>query len=113
MAAGRISNLTLYGRSSGAGQVVLTEEEIAKINSELVGDSWDRQKNYRGYAVHIDSDFLYGRTVSFENCRIISENNHAAGIGTRGKSAVRFENCELVSMGAAAVSLCMIRSRKR
>lgn len=102
VAAGRISNLTLYGRSSGAGQVVLTEEEIAKINSELVGDSWDRQKNYRGYAVHIDSDFLYGRTVSFENCRIISENNHAAGIGTRGKSAVRFENCELVSMGGGS-----------
>lgn len=102
VAAGKISNLTLYGRSSGIGQVVLTDEEIAKINSQLVGDSWDRQKNYRGYALHVDSDYLYGRTVSFENCRIISENNHAAGIGTRGKGAVRFENCELVSMGGGS-----------
>ncbi|MCI8966752.1 MAG: hypothetical protein HFH75_04065 [Lachnospiraceae bacterium] len=102
VAAGRISNLTLHGRSSGTGQVVLTEEEIAKINSELIGDSWDRQKNYRGYAVHVDSNFLYGRTVSFENCRIISENNHAAGIGTRGNSVIRFENCELISMGGGS-----------
>lgn len=101
-AAGRISNLTLHGRSSGTGQVVLTEEEIAKINSELIGDSWDRQKNYRGYALHVDSNFLYGRTVSFENCRIISENNHAAGIGTRGNSVIRFENCELISMGGGS-----------
>lgn len=101
-AAGRISNLTIYGKSSGVGQVVLTEEEIAKINSELIGDSWDRQKNYRGYAVHVDSDFSYGRTISFENCRIISENNHAAGIGTRGNSTIRFENCELISMGGGS-----------
>ncbi|MDE5697478.1 MAG: hypothetical protein K2I96_08735 [Lachnospiraceae bacterium] len=102
VAAGRISNLTIYGRSSGAGQVILTEEEIAKINSELVGDSWDRQKNYRGYAVHVDSDFSFGRTLSFENCRIISENNHAAGIGTRGKSTIRFDNCEIISMGGGS-----------
>ncbi len=101
-AAGTISNLTIYGKSSGVGQVVLTEEEIAKINSELVGDSWDRQKNYRGYAVHIDSDFLYGRTIRFANCRIISENNHAAGIGTRGGGTICFENCELVSMGGGS-----------
>lgn len=99
IAAGTISNLTLYGKSSGNGEIVLTDEEIAKINSELIGDSWDRQKNYRGYAVHVDSNYLYGRTVSFENCRIISENNHAAGIGTRGNGTIRFENCELISMG--------------
>lgn len=102
VAAGRISNMTIYGKSSGAGQVVLTEEEIAKINSELIGDSWDRQKNYRGYAVHVDSDYAYGRTLSFENCRIISENNHAAGIGTRGKSTIRFENCDIISMGGGS-----------
>lgn len=102
IAAGKVSNLTLYGRSSGAGQIVLTEEEIARINSELIGDSWDRQKNYRGYAVHIDQDFLYGRTVSFENCRMISENNHVAGIGTRGGSTISFENCEMISMGGGS-----------
>lgn len=102
IAAGRISNLTIYGKSSGAGEVILTEEEIARINAELIGDSWDRQKNYRGYAVHVDQDFLCGKTVSFENCRIISENNHCAGIGTRGESTISFERCELISLGGGS-----------
>ncbi|MDE7479176.1 MAG: hypothetical protein K2M91_14780, partial [Lachnospiraceae bacterium] len=100
--AGRISNLTIYGMNSGAGQLVLTEEEIEAINAQLVGDSWDRQKNYKGYAVHVDQNFMYGRNISFENCRIISENNHCAGIGTRGKCTISFENCELVSMGGGS-----------
>lgn len=97
--AGRIANLTIYSMDSGIGQPVLTEEEIAAINAELVGDSWERQKNYKGYAVHVDQNFLYGRSVTFENCCVISENNHCAGIGTRGDSTVLFENCELVSLG--------------
>ena len=62
--AGRIANLTIYGMDSGVGQPVLTQEEIAAINAEIVGDSWERQKNYKGYAVHVDQNFLYGRGVS-------------------------------------------------
>lgn len=100
--AGRISNLTIHGMNSGAGQPVLTEEEIAAINEQLVGDSWERQKNYKGYAVHVDQNFQYGRSICFENCRIISENNHCAGIGTRGKSTISFENCELISLGGGS-----------
>lgn len=100
--AGRIANLTIYGMDSGVGQPVLTQEEIAAINAELVGDSWERQKNYKGYAVHVDQNFLYGRCVTFENCRVISENNHCAGIGTRGDSTVLFENCEFISLGGGS-----------
>lgn len=100
--AGRIANLTIYGMDSGVGQPVLTQEEIAAINAEIVGDSWERQKNYKGYAVHVDQNFLYGRRVTFENCRVISENNHCAGIGTRGDSTVSFENCEFISLGGGS-----------
>ena len=100
--AGRIANLTIYGMDSGVGQPVLTQEEIAAINAEIVGDSWERQKNYKGYAVHVDQNFLYGRRVTFENCRVISENNHCAGIGTRGDSTVLFENCEFISLGGGS-----------
>lgn len=100
--AGRIANLTINGMDSGVGQPVLTQEEIAAINAELVGDSWERQKNYKGYAVHVDQNFLYGRRVTFENCRVISENNHCAGIGTRGDSTVLFENCEFISLGGGS-----------
>ena len=100
--AGRIAKLTIYGMDSGVGQPVLTQEEIAAINAEIVGDSWERQKNYKGYAVHVDQNFLYGRRVTFENCRVISENNHCAGIGTRGDSTVLFENCEFISLGGGS-----------
>lgn len=100
--AGRIVNLTINGMDSGVGQPVLTQEEIAAINAEIVGDSWERQKNYKGYAVHVDQNFLYGRRVTFENCRVISENNHCAGIGTRGDSTVSFENCEFISLGGGS-----------
>lgn len=102
MAVGKVSNLTIYGMNSGVEQAGPTEEEIARINAELVGDSWDRQKNYKGYAVHIDQNCLYGKGIYFENCRVISENNHCVGIGARGSCTIRFENCELISAGGGS-----------
>ena len=45
VAAGRIANLTIYGMNSGVGQPVLTEEEIAAINAELVGDRLGSGRN--------------------------------------------------------------------
>lgn len=102
MAAGSVSNLTIYGMNSGAPQAGPTQEEIDQINAELVGDSWDRQKNYKGYAVHVDQNCLYGKQMSFVDCRIVSENNHCVGIGTRGKSTISFERCDLVSLGGGS-----------
>ncbi|MDE7322583.1 MAG: hypothetical protein K2N73_07580 [Lachnospiraceae bacterium] len=102
IAAGNVSNITIYGINSNMMPEELTEEEIEIINAELVGDSWDRQKNYTGYAIHVDQNYLYGRSLSFDNCRIISENNHCAGIGSRGGSIISFENCELVSLGSGS-----------
>lgn len=99
IAAGNVSNLTIFGMNSGVEQQNPTEEEIVQMNAELVGDSWERQKNYSGYAVHIDQNFLYGRQIGFRNCRIISQNNHCVGIGSRGDSGIIFEGCELIAMG--------------
>lgn len=106
IAKGRVSNLTIYGDSATAQEIALygtpTAEEIDEINASLVGDSWERQKNYKGYAVHIDQNCLYGNEMVFENCKIISENNHCVGIGNRGKSTVRFEGCDIISMGTGS-----------
>lgn len=102
IASGKVSNLTIHGMDSKVQQIGPTQEEIDRMNAELVGDSWERQKNYSGYAVHIDQNCLYGKNMIFENCRIISENNHCVGIGTRGKSKISFENCELISMGGGS-----------
>lgn len=99
IAKGRVAHLTVYGMDSRVEQAGPSEEEIARINEELVGDSWDRQKNYTGYAVHVDQNCLYGKSMRFEDCRIISANNHCVGIGTRGNCSICFEDCELISMG--------------
>lgn len=106
IAAGTVSNLTIYGMDSGVEQAAPTAEEIEKINQELIGDSWERQKNYSGYAVHIDQNFLFGRQLKFENCRIISENSHCVGAGSRGECQIIFEGCELISVvGGSCVYL--------
>jgi hypothetical protein len=77
----------------------LTQDEITAIDSDMLYDSWERQKNYRGYAVHIDQNYLYGKSLTFDNCRIISENNHCVGIGSRGNSTITFNNCEITALG--------------
>lgn len=100
IAAGKVSNLTIYGMYSGAVSNELTDEEIALINSQITGDSWERQKNYSGYAVHIDQNCLYKNEIRFENCKIISENNYCAGIGSRGKCNIAFEGCEFIALGS-------------
>lgn len=99
VAAGEISNLTILGINSGIVLQEPTEEEIARMNAELVGDSWERQRNFTGYAVHIDQNFLYQKEINFRNCRILSQNNHCVGIGSRGECNICFENCELTAMG--------------
>lgn len=99
IASGKVANMTIYGMNSGIVQTELTQEEIDAINNSIEGDSWERQKNYSGYSVHVDQNILYGREMIFENCKIISENNHCVGMGSRGKSRIVFDNCEFISMG--------------
>jgi hypothetical protein len=99
--AGTVSNLTIYGAYTGSNSArELTAEEIEAYNATLDGgDSWERQQNYRGYAVHIDQNYSYGKSLTFDNCRIISENNHSIGIGTRGGLTININNCEIIATG--------------
>ena len=46
IASGKVSNLTIHGMDSKGQQIGPTQEEIDRMNAELVGDSWERQKNY-------------------------------------------------------------------
>jgi hypothetical protein len=98
--AGTVANMTIYGMYTGSNQArELTTEEIASYNETITGDSWERQQNYKGYALHIDQNYTYGRSVTIDNCRIISENNHCIGIGARGNSTITIKNSELISAG--------------
>ena len=91
--AGKVSNLTIYGMTATLEQTPVQEDILPNGAVPL-----DWQKDCPGYAVHIDQSVLYKRSLSFENCRIVSENNACVGIGGRGKSSITFEKCEMVSL---------------
>lgn len=51
-----------------------------------------------GYAVHIDNEYQFNRSISFTNCRIISRNaQQCLGIGTYGNNSIFFNNCTFES----------------
>lgn len=117
MAAGSVSNLTIYGihfedLSTDASSTVMENSSILppisldedltteeNTNLQILTEIWNHQKNHTGYAIHIDDNFLYSKEIKFRNCKIISENNHCVGIGSRGNSTIYFENCEFISTG--------------
>lgn len=96
--AGYIANLTIYGYDDG--EIEEKQDTISTFydNSSLESiREW--QKNFSGYALHIDQNYTYGREAYVENCRIVSNNNQSIGIGCRGESRITFEACELISNG--------------
>lgn len=117
IAAGSVSNLTIYGihfedLSTDDSSTVLEtppilppislEESLAaeeNANLQIRMEIWNHQKNHTGYAIHIDDHFSYGKEIKFRNCKIISENNHCVGLGSRGNSTINFEDCEFISTG--------------
>ena len=109
ISAGNISNLTIYGINYGMDNNTqpesfsidefLSANETENVDTEMLKKIWEHQKNHTGYAIHIDKNFLYEKEISFRNCKIISENNHCVGIGSRGNSKISFEKCELISTG--------------
>ena len=93
--AGKVSNLTIYGMSAPLEQMP-AQADVGVLPNGAIPLDW--QKDCPGYAVHIDQSVLYKRSLSFENCLIVSENNACVGIGGRGESTITFENCEMVSL---------------
>lgn len=118
MASGTVSNLTIYGKKGTinnrndntketnivhsalqAEYLSAVETNNSTMNSQTLMEICQLINNFSGYAIHIDYDYLYGKEISFKNCNIISENNYCVGIGSRGNSNIKFENCEMISGG--------------
>lgn len=96
--AGFVANLTIYGFVENGVEEKQTLTEVSYDISSLESiREW--QKNFSGYALHIDDNYTYGKEVYVENCRIVSDNSQCIGIGCRGKSEITFEDCELISNG--------------
>lgn len=92
--AGTFSNLTFYGYMISSSEL---SSDVTGMTPETVDD------NFSGYVIHIDDDNEYGRSLVFNNCNIISENNNCVGLGFRDHFSVSFENCLLRSVGNAGI----------
>ena len=95
IAAGKVSNLTIRG------QKTLDSTEVSRtvIKPMEPLPEYVEQMSYSGYAVHIDQNYLYGRELTFENCRIESFNSYCFGIGSRGDSTITLTECEVMAAG--------------
>ena len=99
VAAGQISNITIKGyKNANKGMflpvISVQEDSFDEDSQELL-----RQSAYSGYAVHVDQNYLYGKELSFEKCRIESYNSYCMGIGSRGESTITVTECELLAAG--------------
>ena len=74
--------------------ISVQEDSFDEDSQELL-----RQSAYSGYAVHVDQNYLYGKELSFEKCRIESYNSYCMGIGSRGESTITVTECELLAAG--------------
>ena len=93
VAAGNICNMTICGSNS----IEQTAQAVPENTLEEVPYDW--RDEYSGYTVHIDQNYLYGRELSFERCRIESYNSYCMGIGSRGDSKISVQECELMAAG--------------
>lgn len=94
-AAGTFCNLTFYGYKE-------KKVELKDASGEIVTpDNLDDL--FSGYVIHIDDDFEYCRSITFNNCNIISENNNCVGMGLRNHFTATFNNCYFRSVGVAGI----------
>lgn len=108
IAAGSVSNLTIYAYRStdepiggSSTSVKESQPELEEVDVAAVYAGAIPISSFTGYAVHIESDYAYGRSLTFSNCIIQSDCNYAVGAGLRGDYSLRFENCDLIGRGSA------------
>lgn len=108
IAAGSVSNLTIYAYRAdtdpiggSSTSVKETQPEFEETDVSAIYAGAVPISSFTGYAVHIESDYAYGRNLTFSDCIIQSDCNYAVGAGLRGDYSLQFENCELIGRGSA------------
>ena len=94
IAAGRVCNLTIYGEGDGRATGQVDNLDIADWENLMVSQ-------FPGYAIHVESNYSYGKELLFQNCKIVSDSNYCLGMGCRGDFTATFEGCEFLGRGEA------------
>lgn len=94
IAAGKVCNLTIYGEGNGQATGQADNLNIADWESIMVSQ-------FPGYAIHVESNYSYGKELLFQNCKIISDSNYCLGMGCRGDFSATFDGCEFLGRGEA------------
>lgn len=97
VAAGKISNLTIYSYADKIDNWIDCPPAIVDPNIP--------QTRYKEYAVHIEQNYLLGKELVFDNCLFLSDKNQCIGLGLRGESSVSFQNCEFRAYGQGGIIL--------
>lgn len=92
IAAGKVSNLTLYSCADKKGNWI--HQPPAVIDPDIPASQ------FKEYSLHIEQNYLSGRELSFENCLFVSDKSHCVGMGLRKDCAVSFTNCEFRAYGS-------------
>lgn len=56
----------------------------------------ERNPETKGYAIHIENDYMIGKNLLIENCYVESQWNFAVGMGLRSGCNVEFKDCVFV-----------------
>lgn len=77
MSVGYLSNLTIHAKNKN-----VTSKD---------SNGWS------DYALHVEDDSLYENSLCLDNVILISDNQSALGMGTRGNATIEFSECEFYS----------------
>lgn len=59
--------------------------------------------NATGYAIHLDQDYIFGKSAIIKDCNIISEHASCIGMGLRGGASVTITGCNFTSRSQGIV----------
>lgn len=94
IAAGHVCNLTIYGQGNGKATGQVDNLNLADWENIMVSQ-------FPGYAVHVESNYSFGKELLFQNCKLVSDSNYCLGMGCRGDFSATFEGCEFIGRGEA------------
>lgn len=81
----------------GAGKVENMTIHAERLDGAPLPNKAGEHGDWTSYGVHIETDTSADKTLTFQNCDIISNWNSAIGAGLRKNFTLSFENCNITT----------------